>query len=127
VIALINREKVESFRRKHMRKLSTRVAAAAVTLMPAVTLAQETLPSPISSPGDFVTLLGTVASWMFTIFLALAVLFLIYAAFLYLTAAGNESRVGNAKNVLIYSVVAIVIALLAGGIVPLIRGVIEGG
>lgn len=126
MLALIHIEKVESFRRKHMRKLSTRVAAAAVALMPAVALAQETLPTPISSPGDFITLLGTVASWMFTIFLALAVLFLIYAAFLYLTAAGNESRVGNAKNVLIYSVVAIVIALLAGGIVPLIRGVIEG-
>lgn len=109
-----------------MRKLAIKTAVALSALAPMSVLAQETLPTPITQPQDFVDLLGTVAAWLFTIFIALAVLFFVYAAFLYLTAAGNESRVASAKNVLIYSVVAVVIALLAGGIVPFIRGIIGG-
>ena len=109
-----------------MRKLAIKAAATLVALTPAVALAQEPLPSPITAPGDFITLLETISQWMFAIFLALAVIFLLYAAFMYLTAAGNESRVTAAKNVLVYSIVAVAIAVLAGGIVPLVRGILTG-
>lgn len=109
-----------------MRKLAIKTAIALSALAPVSALAQETLPTPITEPQDFIDLLGTIASWLFTIFIALAVLFFVYAAFVYLTAAGNESRVASAKNILIYSVVAVIIALLAGGVVPFVRGIIGG-
>jgi hypothetical protein len=108
-----------------MRKLAIKTAIAAASLMPATALAQEPLPAPITDPGDFITLLETVSQWLFAIFLALAVIFFLYAAFLYLTAGGNEATVGRARTVLIYSVVAVVVAVLAGGFVPLIRGILE--
>jgi len=96
-----------------MKKLTIRAAATVVALAPAVALAQETIPSPISDPSDFVTLLGTVASWMFTIFLALAVILILYSIFS-----------GKTRQVLLYAVVAIILAVLAGSIIPLIGGII---
>jgi len=65
-----------------------------------------------------------VAGFMFNIFTALAVIFVIFAGFLYLTASGNTTQLDRAKNVLIYAIVAIVLALVAGGIVTLIESII---
>jgi len=107
-----------------MRKLAIKIAVAISALTPTVALAQTPLPTPVTDPQDFVDLLGTISQWMFSIFIALAVVFLLYAAFLYLTAGGNESTVGRAKTVLIYAVIAIVVAVLAGGVFPLIEGIL---
>ncbi|MBT6069175.1 hypothetical protein HOG48_05460 [Candidatus Peregrinibacteria bacterium] len=47
----------------------------------------------------------------------LAVLMVIYGGFLYLTAAGDESKTENGKKVILYSVVGIVVILLAFALV----------
>jgi hypothetical protein len=79
---------------------------------------------PITSESDVINALGNVAGFMFNVFLGLAVIFVIFAAFLYLTATGDTNRLNQAKNVLIYSIVAIVIALLAGGVTTLVQNII---
>jgi len=114
-----------------MRKLAIKISMALSALMPATALAQtkgeipdSPLSSPITSPEGVVTTLDTISQWLFTIFFALAVVFLVYAAFLYLTAGGNETRVGSAKGVLIYAIVAIVVALIAGGIPLFVSGIL---
>ena len=114
-----------------MRKLAIKISMAIGALMPATALAQSPgvippspLSSPIESPADVVTTLDTISGWLFTIFFALAIVFLVYAAFLYLTAGGNETRVGSAKGVLIYAIVAIVVALIAGGIPLFVSGIL---
>lgn len=116
-----------------MKKLATQIAAALPALLPQAVLAQGPAevptgaPQPIelSGPEDIVAILNNIAGWLFTIFFVLAVIFFIYAAFLYLTAAGNDDRVKSAKNILIYGVVAIVVALLAGGIAFFVSGVLQ--
>jgi len=107
-----------------MKQLAIKASIALGTLLPSVASAQVTPPAPITTPGGFVTILETVAGWFFAVFLALAVIFLLWAAFQYLTAAGNSDRVNSAKTTLIYSIVAIIVALVAGGIVSLLGGVI---
>lgn len=92
--------------------------------LPVVALAQETPPSPITSPGGLVAVLERVSGWMFTIFLSLAVVFILWSAFLYLTAAGNSDKLGSAKNTFIYAVIATVVALIAGGVTAFVRGFI---
>ncbi|MBI4032856.1 hypothetical protein HY374_04075 [Candidatus Berkelbacteria bacterium] len=72
-------------------------------------------PTPVVKQGQAVDVVQQVAKFLFAIFLALAVIFLILAAVFYLTAGGNQTRLDQAKSTLIYAIVAIVIALIAGG------------
>jgi uncharacterized membrane protein len=63
----------------------------------------------------------TVFAWAFWFLIVLAVIFIIVAAFKYLTAAGDPEKVKSAGTMLIYTAVAIVVALLARAI-PLVIG-----
>ncbi len=110
-----------------MRKLALKIGIMATSLMPIAALAQVTPPDDIDSPTKIVTIIDSVAGWFFAVFLALAVVFLIWAAFLYLTAAGSQEKVGNAKNALIYAIIAIVVALIAGGLTNIISSILGTG
>ena len=96
-------------------------------LLPSLALAGGHPETIIDSPEKIVGVLGTVAAWLFTILMALAVVMIVYAAFLYLTAAGSPDRLTSAKKTLIYAIVAIVVALVAGGIPVLILNLLSDG
>jgi membrane-associated phospholipid phosphatase len=101
-------------------------------VLPAMAFAQ-TFPSPvaptptnvpqgnITSMQSILQVLCTVFAWAFYFLIVLAVIFIIVAAFKYLTAAGDPEKVKSAGTMLIYTAVAIVVALLARA-VPLIIG-----
>lgn len=59
-------------------------------------------------------------NWLFGIFLAVAVVFLIYSAFLFLTSGGDEERVKKAKKYLFYTAGAVAIGILSASIVVLV-------
>lgn len=82
-------------------------------------------PSDIRSGNQFINAIVNASGFLFQVFIALAIVFIIVAALFYLTAAGNQTQLDRAKNVLIYSIVAIVIALLAGGITAFIGDVAD--
>jgi fumarate reductase subunit D len=65
-------------------------------------------------------ILSTVINWLTGLLILLAVVFIIWAAFIYLTAGGDTEKVGKANKMLIYAAVAIAIALLAQGIVYIV-------
>ncbi len=62
-------------------------------------------------------LVGVVVNVLMYIAGALAVIMIVYAGFLYTTSAGDSAKVQKAKNALIYAVVGIAVAILAGVIV----------
>ena len=86
-----------------------------MTLLPLVSFAQTLPPAPITTLTDITGIILTIITWLFTILIFLAVLFIIIAAFKYLTAAGDPEKVKSASNMLIYAAVAIAVALLARG------------
>lgn len=100
--------------------------------LPAMAFAQN-LPQPIApvttnvpqgninSLQSVLQLLCTVFAWAFYFLIVLAVIFIIVAAFKYLTAAGDPEKVKSAGTMLIYTAIAIVVALLARA-VPLVIG-----
>ena len=101
-------------------------------VLPALTFAQNiptpTAPTASGVPqGNITSLSGvlnsvcTVFGWAFYFLIALAVLFVIVAAFKYLTAAGDPEKVKSAGATLLYAAIAIAVALLARA-VPLIVG-----
>lgn len=101
-------------------------------VLPAFAFAQS-LPSPVAPTetsvpqGQITSLQGvlqmlcTVFAWAFYFLLVLAVIFIIVAGFKYLTAAGDPEKVKSAGTMLIYTAVAIGVALLARA-VPLVIG-----
>ncbi len=94
--------------------------------LPLMAFAQNAIPQVVTSYSDVQLVLTTVGNWMFGILLSLAVLFLLYAAFTYLRAGGDPSKVDEAKNIIIYAIIAVVVAVLAKGMVMLAQSLIPG-
>ena len=102
-----------------------------VFIMPALAFAQDgpraaAQPKGLVIPTAGITSLGMVLDdvcivfdWAFYFLIALAVFFVVVAAFKYLTSAGNPETVKSANNTLLYAAIAVAVALLARGI-PLI-------
>jgi uncharacterized membrane protein len=83
--------------------------------------AQQSAPTTVTSIGGVVAIICTAVGWMFTFLIVLAVVFVLVAAFKYLTAAGDPEKVKSASHTLIYAGVAVAVAILAKGF-PLIIG-----
>ena len=75
---------------------------------------------------DLGTIVCKAIGWIFTFLIITAIIFVLIAAFKYLTAAGDPEKVKSASHTLIYAAVAVAVALLAKGI-PVIVGTITTG
>lgn len=108
------------------KSLRATIAAGALVLLPLFAFAlvpggPTATPSGFANPQDFVDLLNVIIQWLFYLLLIFAVLMLIWAAFLYLTAGGDEEKVGKAKSIIMGAVIALVIAFVASGIPTLVQ------
>src|SRR3989344_1864640 len=107
-----------------MKKLIVKTSLLLSGLTPAVAFGQsdqsDQAPNlPVNPITDFSGLIGVIdkiAQWMFGILMALSTVFILYAAFLYIISQGSEDRIKTAKTILIYAVVGLIVAVLAGGI-----------
>jgi hypothetical protein len=70
--------------------------------------------------------LCNITNWLFYFLIILAVLFIIVAAFKYLTAAGEPEKVKSASHMLLYAAIAIVVGILAKAVPSLIGSVLGG-
>jgi len=73
----------------------------------------------ITSLQDILNSVCTIFGWLFVFLIALAIIFVVVAAFKYLTAGGDPEKVKTAGGVLLYAAIAVGVALLARAI-PLI-------
>lgn len=72
-------------------------------------------------------IIGTVVNTMLFIVGVLAVIMIIYSGIRYITAHGDKGQVESAKNTLIYSIVGLVVAIVAYAIVNWVIGLFDGG
>lgn len=93
---------------------------AIVTPPPAGTESTGKIPSTVP---ELILLIKRLTNWMFTFLLLIAVIMIIYAAFLYLTSGGGE-EVGKAHKMLVYSAIAIAVGTLAQGVVTVVQKLI---
>ena len=77
--------------------------------------------SSVGSIHDVQTLLESIVGWAQLFFYIIATLYIILAAWQYLQSDGNEEKVRAAKQRVIYSLVAIGIAVIAGGVVKMVK------
>jgi hypothetical protein len=72
-----------------------------------------------------VRILIEVLKWTYTVFFIIAVLYILFAAYAYLTAQADPEKIKSATNQIIYAAIAIAVALLAVGINAIVKSIIE--
>jgi len=91
-------------------------------LLPVFVYAQTRQPqTSITTPEKVIALINKAGGWFYSALLALAVIYIIYAGFKFLTAGGDEKKVEEAKQQLIYAIIALAVAMLATGIVKVMK------
>jgi hypothetical protein len=72
----------------------------------------------------FGELIDAIIKFIFYIAVVVVPLMLIIGAFYLLTAAGDPKKIGTGKNVIIYTLIGLVIIMLARGLIAVIESVI---
>lgn len=80
----------------------------------------------ITSVNQIFDLINRIVGYIQALFWIGATVFIFYAAYLYLTAAGDPEKVGAARSQLIYAVVAMAVALIAFAIPTIIQSFLGG-
>ncbi|KPJ55220.1 hypothetical protein AMJ47_01825 [Parcubacteria bacterium DG_72] len=106
-----------------MKKVLTGVTTASLLILPALALAQGATAPTV----DIFTALATLTDYLFTILLIVAVIFLIIAAFTFISASGDPDKVGKARNFVLYALIGIAVAVAAKGLVALIQTIMGAG
>jgi hypothetical protein len=72
----------------------------------------------------FGELIDAIIKFIFYIAIVIVPLMLIIGAFYLLTAAGDPKKIGTGKNVIIYTLIGLVVIMLARGLIAVIESVI---
>lgn len=104
------------------------VAVLSLLALPVLVGAQPTDPGSAGpeSVGGLIDLLFRILAWVRAIFWILAGIFILYAAFLYLTAGGDEDKVKKASQTFLYAVIAVAIAIFAQILPTFVRNFLAG-
>lgn len=65
------------------------------------------------TPADIYNALASIVKYVYTAFFFFAIIFIIIAAFSFLTARGNPEKINSAQHQILYAVIAIIIALIS--------------
>ena len=77
--------------------------------------------APVSSFEDVLGRLNVFIGWFQALLFIVAVIFILYAAFLFLTSAGDPGKVDTARKIILWAAVGIGVALLAFSVSPIVR------
>jgi hypothetical protein len=88
------------------------------------TIASLTLDNPLGDTTTFSDLITKILDVVITITTPIAVLFMIYAGFLFVIARGNPEAIKKAKTVLMWTIVGVMVLLGSKVIMAVITGTI---
>lgn len=77
--------------------------------------------SPITGTADIIRALNNVKNLIWAIILVIVVIMFVWAGITFVTAEGNPNRIEQARNRVLYGIIGIIIALIAGGLITLIN------
>ncbi|MDP4006994.1 MAG: hypothetical protein Q8P55_00145 [bacterium] len=73
---------------------------------------------------DLLERIALIGNWVFAIFLAISIIYIILGAFQFVTGGGEPVAMSAARQKLIYAVIGIAIALLAAGFDDILRNIL---
>ncbi|MBI5220916.1 MAG: hypothetical protein HY978_03755 [Candidatus Liptonbacteria bacterium] len=105
--------------------LAVAVIATAPLLVFAVDATKLTPPAPIKSLPSAIGLVCTGISWAFTIAIIVSIIYVLVAAYQYVSGGTNPEKISKAHDALTWAAVGIIVAILAAG-VPAVVGSFVG-
>ncbi len=97
----------------------------ATQFMPMIALAAEEPPQIDLNAENLIDLFDQIKTWFAEAIFILGIAVILYAAFLYMTSSGDDTRIEKAKKTFIYGIVGIIIAMLAYGIWTAVQSFLE--
>lgn len=101
-----------------MKNIKNNIKASVLTLLtialtlPVAASAQFAQPAGTNLPSSSVySIISNVMYWLLAIVGIVGVIGFAIAGLLYLTAAGDDSKIGTAKNAMLYSIIGVIVAL----------------
>ena len=82
-------------------------------------------PSPIDEPNQLLSIIAAVVKWTYIVFFIVAVLFIVFAAFNYLSGGNEPEKIKTAHSQIMYAAIAIAMALLAVGVQAIVKNFLE--
>ena len=107
--------------------LATSLGTAAFAVEPLPVGFEGGLPTIATSGRDAVTIIGLLTNWLFVLLSIVAVIFIVLAAFQFITAGGSPEAIGQARTKLLYAAIGIVVALIARSIPFVLASIIGAG
>lgn len=107
------------------KKTLTIFLLAFLFLWPANSILSYGIENPLATE-SFEELANTIINFIIIIGVALAPILFIVAGLMFITAAGNPSKIEKAKKMILYTVIGLVFLLLAKGLVAVIKSILGG-
>lgn len=98
-------------------------------VLPAVVFSQNNIPQnniPQAPNVSVIEALGRIINWLWTILLIVALIAFLIAGYLFVTATGDPQKITTAWRMTIYTIVGVIVAGFAWGLVSLVRRAVEG-
>lgn len=112
---------------KNKIKSAAAAATVAALTVPALAFAQFTQPTGTNLPkGSIMAIITGIMNWLLMLVGVLGVIGFAIAGILYLTAAGEETRIETAKRAMMYSILGVVVALLGLVILTAAKAMLGG-
>ena len=73
---------------------------------------------------ELLAVLNALIDWLFVLLLITATIFIILAAFQFITGGGDATKVSEARQKLLYAIIAVVVAAFAKGIPVVIKAIV---
>ncbi|KKU86421.1 MAG: hypothetical protein UY15_C0010G0016 [Parcubacteria group bacterium GW2011_GWA2_47_9] len=111
-----------------MKKVLSAFLMFGLFALPAVAFgAVTTVPEGPQTIDALLGTIGVITNWIFSILLIVAVIFILLAAFQFVTAGGNATAVQEARQKLLYAAIGVIVAVAAKGIVTVAKSVLGAG
>ena len=84
-------------------------------------------PPALTSVSGITLIFVAVVRWVYGLFFIVAVLFFLFAAYNFMLGGSDEKKLATAKNQLKYGVIAVVVAVMAQGIIYIVIAFVSVG
>ena len=82
--------------------------------------------NPISEIQTINDLINEIIKFLFNLAIVICPIIIVYAGFLYITAAGNQQKIATAQKTLIWALIGLAVVLLASAVPNIIKNVLYG-
>ncbi len=98
-----------------IKKITSAIILASFLIIPTTGLLAQTTQVPEIT--DFMGIIQDLVDWVFGFLLIVAVLFLLFAAFTYITASGEPEKIKKANQSIMWALIGVAVGLLSKGLV----------